>query len=177
MPAAILALIILRPEQYDHTALLNLARAAVIAEVDHKTPPSPSSEHQVKPVFVTNEIGGNVHGCRGSLDTRSDSLESEIILAARAAAAHDPRYKPIASKQLASFSVTITIIENKRLISDVTDLDPAEGLALEGESRWGIVLPFEGKDPKIRLAWAYKKAGVSVGSPVSLYRLTAERFK
>ena len=164
------------PGQYDHAALLGLARKAVIAEITHAKPPVPLVAHQVKPVFVTIEIGGNVHGCRGSLETRSQSLESEIILAARSAAAHDPRYRPITPKQLANFKVTITIVEARRPITDVAEIVPTDGLALESGSHWGIVLPWEGKDPRVRLQWAYRKAGVAEGTSANLYRLIAERF-
>ena len=149
---------------------------AAVAEVRHSEPPALPGAHPVKPVFVTIEIGGNVHGCRGSLETRSQSLESEIILAAQSAAAHDPRYQPISLKQLGNFKVTITIVEARRQISDVDDLAPVDGLALESGARWGIVLPWEGKDPRIRLQWAYRKAGVAEGTPANLYRLIAERF-
>jgi hypothetical protein len=39
------------------------------------------------------------------------------------------------------------------------------------------VLPWEGKDPRIRLKWAYQKAGVAIGASANLYRLTATRFR
>lgn len=163
-------------EQFDKAALLAYARQAVIAAVTGTDPPHPRESNAVKPVFVTIEIGGNVHGCRGSLDTRTQSLESEIVLAAQSAAAHDPRYTPISVKQLADFKVTITIVESKQPIKGVAGLVPADGLALQSGSQWGIVLPWEGKDPSTRLKWAFRKAGVPEGSSISLFRLVAERF-
>ncbi|MHB8636560.1 MAG: AMMECR1 domain-containing protein [Fimbriimonadaceae bacterium] len=161
---------------YDRRALLSLARAAIVAEVKKSPPPKPTTSTPVRPVFVTIEIGGNVHGCRGSLEVRASTLEGEIILAARAAASHDPRYRPISRAQLHHFNVTITVIEEKLPIRDVAGLAPADGIALESGSKWGIVLPWEGKDPRVRLRWAYDKAGVVDGAPANLYRLVAERF-
>lgn len=161
----------------DRRVLAAYARAAVIAEVTRAKPPKPMKRHPAKPVFVTIDIHGNVHGCRGSLDIRTGSLEDEIILSAREAAAHDPRYRPLTPKQLADFRVTITIVESKRPISDVSDLSPSDGLALRSGSKWGIVLPWEGKDPRVRLGWAYRKAGVPEGSTATLYVLKGDRFE
>jgi hypothetical protein len=39
------------------------------------------------------------------------------------------------------------------------------------------VLPFEGKDPKVRLTWAYRKAGVAENVACNLQRMFAERFR
>ncbi|MFI5386276.1 MAG: AMMECR1 domain-containing protein [Fimbriimonadales bacterium] len=167
-----------RASDYDEPRLIGLAREAVISEV-RGTPLHHVKEGKlaVLPVFVTIEVDGVIRGCRGSLTTRTSALEDEIRLAARAAAGHDPRYKPLTEKESWDFKVTVTIVEGKEPIAGVVGLKPDEGLALEGSGRWGIVLPWEGKDPAIRLKWAYQKAGVAAGSPVTLYRLTATRFR
>jgi len=162
----------------DQEKLLKIARDAVVSEV-RGTP----LEHVVRgklpvqPVFVTIEVGGVVRGCRGSLTTRATSLEDEIRLAAQGAAEHDPRYKPLTEKESFNFKVTITIVDRKEPTSDIAGLTPEEGLALESGDRWGIVLPWEGKDPQTRLKWAYQKAGLPVGSPATVYRLYATRFR
>ncbi len=161
---------------YDRAALLAYARSAITAEVRHLRPPVATTRHSVKPVFVTIEVSGNVHGCRGSLDTRTDSLENEIILSAQNAAAHDPKHAPITAKQLESMRVTVTVIESKRPIEAVSGLAPADGLAVQSGTTWGVVLPFEGKEPGVRLRWAYAKAGLPEGTPVNMYRLVADRF-
>jgi len=48
---------------------------------------------------------------------------------------------------------------------------------LKSGAKVGVVLPWEGKDPKTRLAWAYRKAGVKPGTSVRLYKLKAERYR
>jgi AMMECR1 domain-containing protein len=163
---------------YDEHRLLELARQSVVSEV-RGTP----LEHvqrgtlPVQPVFITIEVKGQIRGCRGSLTTRATSLEDEIRLAARAAAAHDPRYKPLTEQESRDFKLTVTIVERQDPISTEVGLQPAEGLALESGGRWGIVLPWEGKDPAVRLKWAYQKAGVPIGSAATMFRLVATRFR
>ena len=108
---------------------------------------------------------------------RSRSLEEEIVLAARAAASHDPRYRPLAPRDLTDFLVTVTLVQQLRPLDRIETLTPNAGLVLKAGGRTGIVLPWEGKDPKTRLTWAYQKAGVSPGTPCTLYLMIADRFR
>jgi AMMECR1 domain-containing protein len=157
--------------------LIDLARAAVRAEVMGERPPVVAREDAVRPVFVTIEIKGTVVGCRGSLDLRGTSLEAAVIEAARSAARHDPRYRPLSPASLKDFLVTVTIVDRVEPIRSVAGLTAEDGLVLESGGRRGVVLPWEGKDPYVRLGWAYKKAGVSEGSAATLERLVARRFR
>jgi hypothetical protein len=158
-------------------ALVRLARQAVVAEVGGKTPPHPATSTPARPVFVTIEKKGRILGCRGSLETRTPSLESEVVEAARAAAKHDPRYSPLKRADLDGFLVTVTVVERRDPVETVAGLRPEDGLVLTSGGRTGVVLPWEGKDPEVRLTWAYRKAGVKQGAQVRLYRLIAERCR
>lgn len=157
--------------------LIDLAKRAAVAETLGKPMPVPSTQTSVKPVFVTIERNGAVLGCRGSLHTRTSQLEQEVILNARAAARHDPRYQPLSAKDLKGILVTVTIIDRLETMTDVSNLTPKDGLVLQSGDKFGVVLPWEGKDPKVRLEWAYRKAGVKKGAPVSLQRMAAERYR
>jgi len=159
------------------SALIQLARQSVEAEVLGKPIPKPAGRSEVHPVFVTIERNGKVLGCRGDLAIRTASLESEVILAARGAAAHDPRYRPLTKADLNAFLVTVTVVNRTEPIDTATGLEPEDGLVLKSGTKTGIVLPWEGKDPSVRLRWAYLKAGVSLGSPVTLFRLIASRSR
>lgn len=161
----------------DEESLIKLAHASIAAEVQGSKPPVPTSHTPTSPVFVTIERKGVVLGCRGDLTARKSSLEQEVIAAARGAAVHDPRYKPIRAEDLNTILVTVTIVRRQESISSIQDLSPADGLILVSGTHTGIVLPWEGKDPKIRLLWAYRKANVTPGSPCQLYRLIADRFR
>jgi len=163
--------------QVDEARLIAIAKEAVVAEVTGKHASSAPGSLSPKPVFVTIEVGGKVVGCRGDLVARSRSLEEQVRLAARSAAAHDPRYRPLTQADLRNFQVTVTLVQGTEPIDNVSGLTPEDGLVLTAGTRNGIVLPWEGKDPQIRLMWAYKKAGVAVGSPAKLQRLKAIRFK
>ena len=160
-------------------ALINLAHAAVRAEVLGRARATPPGRSPALPVFVTLERDGKVLGCRGSLSARTGSLEEEVALAARSAAAHDPRYRPLTAADLDHLQVTVTLVRGQEPITrdKIGSLAPGDGLVLRQGGRTGIVLPWEGRDPAVRLRWAYRKAGVAEGSAAQLCRLTAERFK
>ena len=128
-------------------------------------------------MFVTIEVDGTIRGCRGSLTTRTPTLFEEVCDAARSAAAFDARYRPLGASELAKMKVTVTIVYRIELISSVRGLTAADGLVLKSGDKTGVVLPWEGKDPQVRLKWAYAKAKVATGTPVNLYRLVAERYR
>lgn len=161
----------------DDARLIEIARAAVAAEALGSPLPSLHRDAPPQPVFVTVEVGGKVRACRGSLTTRTGSLEEEVALAARGAAGFDPRYGRLTKATVGKMLVTVTVIEAQKPISDATALRPEEGLALISGSKTGVVLPWEGKDAKVRLSWAYRKAGLTPGSPARLVLLTARRSR
>lgn len=157
--------------------MIRVAREAVIAEVSGAPVPKTPRLGSPQPVFVTIERGGKVVGCRGSLMARRADLGAEIADAARAAAAHDPRYRPLTTRDLKDFLVTVTVVSRLETIPSVDGLLPDDGLALIGNGKTGIVLPWEGKDPQVRLKWAYRKAGLPEGSSATLQRVVAERWR
>lgn len=160
-----------------HPEWIQVARRAVVAEVSHTSLPELPNLGPSHPVFVTIERADRVLGCRGALVSRRAGLAEEIADAARGAAAHDPRYRPLSVKDLDHFLVTVTVVDRLEAISGVDGLRPEDGLVLESGGKSGIVLPWEGKDPAVRLRWAYQKAGVSAGASVKLQRLVAGRWR
>lgn len=164
---------------YEETALIALVRANVAAAVMGEAAPKIEAGERARPVFVTIERGNKVLGCRGSLRARAGSLEAEVAAAARSAARTDPRYRPLNRADLKNYLVTVTVIERQTPLelADIGSLGQGEGLVLQSGNRVGVVLPWEGRDARVRLGWAYKKAGVAPGSSCRLYRLQAARFR
>jgi AMMECR1 domain-containing protein len=163
-------------------ALIARARATVRAVVEgHALPPLPPEGDRTpaRAVFVTIERGSVILGCRGTLRPHCPSLEEEVAEAARSAAESDPRYLPVTTADLKDFLVTVTIVERLAALemSAVHGLKPDDGLVLTAGGRTGIVLPYEGKDPLVRLRWAYRKAGVAEGTACTLRQMTAERYR
>ncbi|RYG43463.1 AMMECR1 domain-containing protein [bacterium] len=161
----------------DDARLLEVARSAILSEVLGKPLPALRREAPPQPVFVTVEVSGKVRACRGSLSVRTGSLEEEVALAARGAAGFDPRYGRLTETKIRGMKVTVTVIESQRPIDDATTLRPEEGLALLSGGKTGVVLPWEGRDARTRLGWAYRKAGVAQGSPARLILLIARRSR
>ncbi|WP_227624996.1 AMMECR1 domain-containing protein [Fimbriimonas ginsengisoli] len=157
--------------------MVRFAREIVQAEVRHAAPPPMRDFGRASPVFVTIERNGQILGCRGSLAPRRATLAEELVDTARGAAAHDPRYRPVREQDLNGFLVTVTVVDRLEPISDAHGIRPEDGLVLSSGSKKGVVLPWEGKDPALRLKWAYQKAGVPVGSAVTLQRMVAERWR
>ena len=157
--------------------LVGYARSVVSAQLSGRPVPRAPDFGAAKPVFVTIERDGKILGCRGSLSTRTATLGAEIAMAAAAACAHDPRYRPMTRRDLDGFLVTVTVVTSLAPIADVSGLHPDEGLVLTANGKTGIVLPWEGKDPALRLKWAYQKAMLPIGSSATLRRMTGERWR
>ncbi|MBC8101333.1 MAG: AMMECR1 domain-containing protein [Cytophagales bacterium] len=163
-------------------ALIAIARAAVVEEVTgvpEDSRPLPPRETTPQGIFVTVERKGTVIGCRGGLGIRGRTLQEEITRAARAAAGHDPRYRPMTPADLRDFKVTVTLVDSLEPLAagQIRTLSPGEGLVLTAGTRTGVVLPWEGKEPIVRLRWAYRKAGIAPGSPCTLRRMIARRYR
>lgn len=165
-------------QNVDRKALVKIARLGIESEVRKtQVPPFLNANTPAKGVFVTIEADGKILGCRGDLAPRAGSLELEVLTEARAAAAHDPRYKPLTPRQLAHYRVTITIVERLEPLPDFGSLQPGDGLVFESGDAKGVVLPWEGKDPRTRLIWARRKAGVPRDAHGRMFRLVGERFQ
>jgi len=128
-------------------------------------------------LFVTLENKYKVRGCRGTLYPTYGNLKDEIINNSIGASFRDNRFPPLSKSELKNIKISITIIEELIPLENINNLEFNEGLIAINGSNTGVVLPYEGKEPKIRSKWALKKAGLTEYSNVIWYKLKGVRFK
>jgi AMMECR1 domain-containing protein len=128
-------------------------------------------------VFVTFEKGVKVRGCRGTLRPSRNNLKEEIIQNTIGAALRDNRFIPLKVSELKDIKISITIVEEMEPLINIEVLQKNEGLAAVFGDKVGVVLPYEGNDPKTRSLWALKKASLDNCEGVNWYILRGSRFK
>jgi AmmeMemoRadiSam system protein A len=126
-------------------AMLELARAAVHAEVTGSPPPATVEIDLpgATGAFVTLKRRGQLRGCLGTLECRS-SLAEEVARCAASAAREDPRFAPVAVSELADLDVEVSVLGPLESI-DPLDLDAIvvgrHGLVVERGTHRGLLLP------------------------------------
>ena len=129
----------------DKSALLRLAREAVVSEVGG-VPSSPALARELPEasgVFVTLKRRGQLRGCIGTLHCRA-GLAQEVARTARESATQDPRFPPVAVDEVPELSLEISVL------GPLEEIDPAapgaivigkHGLVVEQGHRRGLLLP------------------------------------
>jgi uncharacterized protein len=125
--------------------LLNLARAAVEAQVRGAAPPVPPA--MPLPVasgtFVTVKTHGELRGCLGTLESR-DGLARDVARCAADAASQDPRFAPVSAAELPAIAIDVSVL------GPLESIDPSRpnaivvgrhGLVVEQGRRRGLLLP------------------------------------
>jgi AmmeMemoRadiSam system protein A len=129
----------------DKSALLRLAREAVVSEVGGVA--SSSAIARALPdasgVFVTLKRRGELRGCIGTLQCRA-GLAQEVARTARESATQDPRFPRVAVEEVPELSLEISVL------GPLEEIDPAvpgaivigtHGLVVEQGVRRGLLLP------------------------------------
>lgn len=132
----------LSPEQRRH--LLELARAAVEAQVRHGGPVSADAMPlpDASGVFVTIKRRGELRGCLGTLQNRS-GLAAEVIKCAAESASEDPRFPPVSLEELPELSLEISVLGPLEAIEPKPEAFTigTHGLVAEQGYRRGLLLP------------------------------------
>ena len=131
-------------------ALIEIARAAVLAQVTEPTASDPGPGHALlvdlptaSGAFVTLKRSGELRGCLGTLECRH-SLAEEVARLARSTAHEDPRFAPVHPSELPQISVEVSILGP---LEPIDPHDPAalvigrHGLVVEKGWRRGLLLP------------------------------------
>lgn len=128
----------------DRAALLGVARAAVLAHLG--LAPAPALPERgplgdARGAFVTLRVHGELRGCAGSLRSAS-SLCSTVAKMAIAAAAEDPRFRPIAAEDVPGLRVAVSALAAPRPVPDRRRVEVGRhGLVVKRGWNRGTVLP------------------------------------
>lgn len=91
--------------------------------------------------FVTLREAGDLRGCMGALDA-SRPLPEAVAEAAALAASGDPRFWPLAARELPDVKVEISVLGPFVKLAEADALFPgSDGVMVEGNGRAGLLLP------------------------------------
>jgi len=123
---------------------------------------------------------GDLRGCIGTFEPAKNTLAEELIANAISAATRDPRFPPIAARELPELKYSVDVLSPPEPAA-IADLDPQTyGVIVEDEEgRRGLLLPnLKGIDSVTRqVDIALRKAGISPGAEIRIWRFRAERYK
>ena len=133
--------------------LLALARRSIVRGLDEGRPLSVESAdfdealRARRATFVTLTIGGQLRGCIGHLEA-IQSLVRDVSDNAFAAAFRDPRFPPLAARELEALQIEISVLTPATPLSFgseaelLAQLEPGrDGLILEADAARGTFLP------------------------------------
>ena len=128
----------------ERAALLGIARGAVLAHLGLAPAPAlPADGPLAEPrgAFVTLYVGADLRGCLGSFRPQG-SLAATVAKMAVAAAAEDPRFRPVAAREVAELRVAVSALEPSRPLPDPLAVKIGkEGLVVKMGWHRGTLLP------------------------------------
>ncbi len=131
-------------------------------------------------VFICLKIRGNLRGCIGTFQPTEQTIARETVRNAISAATCDPRFTCVRTDELDSIEYTVDVLTSPEPVKDKSDLDPRiYGVIVQTGGRRGLLLPdLEGVDTvDFQISIAMQKAGIPLGTPVSLFRFEVKRYQ
>jgi AmmeMemoRadiSam system protein A len=144
----------------DKKALLLVARDAIAAKFERRSPKVESIAHLTTPMglFVTLTIDSDLRGCIG-FPLPELPLNEALVDAAQDAAFRDPRFRPLAEDELEQVELEINLLTAPEIITVGTAEDyydqitvGVDGLLIRGAYGSGLLLPSVAE----RLGWSTK---------------------
>jgi len=111
-------------------------------------------------IFVTIDRRGKIEGCRGTLEPSRVNILEEVSRLALAAAEEANLSPGPGQIKIESCRISITVVLKLIPANSIENIPKSDGIVIKQGEKTGVVLPYEGSDPFIRLQWAYKKAGL-----------------
>lgn len=128
----------------DQVALLGIARGAVVARLGLATAPALAGAGALaesRGAFVTLHVGGALRGCIGSFRPLG-SLAVTVATMAVAAAAEDPRFRPIVASDVAQLQVAVSALGLPRRLPLPLEVEVGRhGLVVRRGWQRGALLP------------------------------------
>ncbi len=151
----------------DRTALIGLARSAILRSLGRSAPEpalSPSLLKQKRGVFVTLRQGAELRGCIGYVEPVETIAEAVRHLAVKSAS-EDPRFARVHLSEMESLSIEISILSPIRPCADTSAITIGKhGLVIEKGWHRGLLLPEvaveAGWDREAFLGYCCVKAGL-----------------
>lgn len=153
-------------------SLLRVAREAVAAGLEGRDPCAAAGREEVEEpelrdragAFVCLKAGGSLRGCIGTFEPRGP-LARTVADMAHCAAFRDPRFAPLAPRELAGLAIEISVLTPLRRIEGPAEVEVGRhGLCIEQGRCRGVLLPQvateQGWDRETFLAQTCRKAGL-----------------
>ncbi len=165
--------------------LVELARKTIGSYVREKRtiePPEelvPEMQGRAGTFVSLHDSRGNLRGCIGTIEPRQPTVAQEVIQNAISAATRDPRFPPVQPEELEGLDIKVDVLTEPEPIDSLDQLDPKRyGVIVESGWRRGLLLPdLEGVDTvEYQVDIAMRKAGISPGEPMQLYRFEVKRY-
>ncbi|MBI4824896.1 MAG: AmmeMemoRadiSam system protein A [Nitrospirae bacterium] len=131
-------------------------------------------------VFVSLKMHGELRGCIGTFSPTTENVAKEIIQNAISAATQDPRFPPVDPSELDEIVYSVDVLSAPEIVKNRKDLDAKRyGVIVKRGNRRGLLLPdLEGVDTvEEQLDIACRKAGISKGEEIEIYRFEVKRYK
>ena len=128
--------------------------------------------------FVSIKEDGRLRGCIGTIQAVQGSLAEEIIHNAVSACSLDPRFAPVAEKELDRLTISVDVLGDGEKIDSPDQLDVKRyGVIVSNGGRRGLLLPdLDGVDSaEQQIAIAKQKAGIGADEDVELERFEVVR--
>jgi AmmeMemoRadiSam system protein A len=128
----------------DQQRLLRLARHALEARVQRRTPPPPEQGGALdwpRGAFVSIHAHGDLRGCLGQIGPDAPLAETVAHLAA-VVSDSDPRFEPVTPAELAAIDIEISVLTPEREVGSPDDVEVGRhGVIVEQDGRRGLLLP------------------------------------
>ncbi|MFW6034948.1 MAG: AmmeMemoRadiSam system protein A [Halothermotrichaceae bacterium] len=169
-------------KQHDFVKLARqtVEKYAVDGKIMEAPYPLPEKYDKQSGVFVSIKKKGKLRGCIGTIEATRDNMAEEIIHNAISAAFRDPRFPSVSKNELDKLEYSVDVLGQAEKVDNLDQLDTEKyGVIVEKGRKRGLLLPrLEGIETvEEQLNIARRKAGISAGADIEIYRFEVKRYK